>query len=72
MVDDLMGEVDPAAFGQDAHQLLLDFLRRLGFGQAETPRDAEDVRVHDYTFGFAEGYTEDDVGRLAGRAGNGD
>ena len=67
-----MGEVDPAALGQDAHQLLLDLLRRLGFGHAEAAGDAEDVRVHYHAFSLAVGHAEDDVGRLAGRAGNGD
>jgi len=44
----------------------------LSFGQAEAMRDTEDVRVYHHSLSLAEGNTEDDVGRLAGRAGDGD
>jgi len=53
-MDELVGEGDPAALREDAHQLLLDFLGRVAFGQAEAATDAEDVRIYDYAFGFAE------------------
>ena len=72
VVDDLVGEVDPASLRQNTHQLQLDLFRRLGFGQAEATRDAEDVRVHHHAFGFVEGYAEDDVGSFARHAGDGD
>lgn len=72
MMDDLVREADPAALRKDAHQFLLDFLGRFAFCQAETVRDAEDVRIHDDTFSLAVCYAEDDVGCLACRAGYGD
>ena len=72
VMDELVGEGDPAVLGNDLHQFLLDFLRRVAFGQAETAGDAEDVRVDDYAFGFAEADAEDDVGGFAGCAGDGD
>ena len=56
VMDDLVGEVDPAVLRQnDLHQLLLDFLRRFAFGKPETARDAEDVCVDDHAFGLVEG-----------------
>ena len=54
MVDELVGEVDPAAWGDDPHQFLLDFLGRVAFGQAESAGDAEDMRVDNDSFGLAE------------------
>lgn len=72
MMDDLVREINPAALREDSHQLLLDFLRRLAFGQAETVRDAEDVRVHNDAFGLAVRHAENHIGRFARRAGDGD
>ena len=72
VMDELVGEVDPAVLRDDLHQLLLDFLRRVAFGEAEAAGDAEDVGVDDYAFGFAEADAEDDVGGFAGCAGDGD
>lgn len=72
MVDELVGEVDPAAWGDDPHQFLLDFLGRVAFGQAESAGDAEDVRIHHDALSLLEADTEDDVGGFAGGAGNGD
>ena len=72
MVDDLVGEIDPAVRGNDPHQLLLNFLRRVAFGETKTVSDAEDVRVHHHAFGLAVGHAENDVSRLARRAGDGD
>ena len=57
---------------ENLHQFLLDFFGRVAFGQAEAAGDAEDVRVHHHAFGLAEADAENDIGRLAGRAGDGD
>jgi hypothetical protein len=54
VMDELMGKGDPAVLGKDAHQLLLDFLGRVAFGQTEAAGDAEDVRIDHYAFSFAE------------------
>ena len=35
MMDELVGEGDPAAMGNDLHQLQFDFLRGVAFGKAE-------------------------------------
>ena len=72
VMDDLVREINPAALRKDSHQLLLDFLRRLAFGQAETVRDAEDVRVHNDAFSLAICHAENHIGRFARRAGDGD
>ena len=71
VVDELVGEVDPATLREDAHQLLLDFLGCVALGEPEAAGDAEDMGVDDYAFGFAERDAEDDVGGFAGRAGDG-
>ena len=72
VMDDLMREPNPAALGQNSHQLLFYLLWRIAFGQAEAARDAEDVRVHYHAFSLAIGDAENHVGCLARRAGNGD
>jgi len=66
-----VGELDPAVFGDDFHQVLFYGLRGFAAGQAEAAREAEDVGVYDDAFGFAVGYAKDYVGCLAGCAGNG-
>ena len=71
-MDDLVREADPAVLRQDAHQFLLNFLRRIAFGKAETAGDAEDVRIYHDSLRFAEADAEDDIGCFAGRAGDGD
>ena len=72
VVDELVGEGDPAVLGQDAHQFLLDLLRRVALGQAQAARDAEDVGVDNHAFRLVEADAEDDVGGFAGCAGDGD
>ena len=72
VMDELMREGDPVILGNDLHQFLFDFLRRVAFGNAQAAGDAEDVRVDDYAFGFAEADAEDDVGGFAGDTGDGD
>ena len=72
MVNDLMGEGDPAVSRKDAHQFLLDLLRCVAFGKAKAMGDAKDVRVNDDTFGFVEADAENDAGSFAGCAGDGD
>ena len=72
MMDELVGEGDPAVLRNNLHQLLLDFLRRVAFGQAEAAGDAEDVRIDHNTFGLAKADAENDVGGLSGCAGDGD
>jgi len=72
VVDELMGEGDPAVLRNHLHQFLLDFLGRVAFGEAEAVGDAEDMGVDHDAFSFAEADTEDDVGGFAGGAGDGD
>lgn len=72
MVDELVGEGDPMVLGQDAHEFLLDFLGCIPFGEAKAAGNAEDMGVDDDAFGLVEADAEDDVGGLAGGAGNGD
>jgi len=72
VVDQLMRERDPSILRKNPHQLLLNLLRRVPFGEAQPPRNSEDVRVHHYTFGLAEASAEDNIGRLARRAGDRD
>ena len=72
MVDELVGEGDPAVLGDDSHQFLLDLFSRLAFGQTEAAGDAVDMRVYHYSFCLAEADPKHHVGRLAGRAGDGD
>ena len=72
VMDELVGEGDPAILRKNLHQLLLNFFCCLRIGEAEAAGDAEDVRVNDYSLSFAEADTENDVGGLAGCAGNSD
>lgn len=72
MVNELVREGDPVVLRDNLHQLLLDLLRRVAFGQAEAMGDAEDMRVHDNAFGFAKRNAKNDVGGLACCAGDGD
>ena len=41
VMDELVGEGDPAALRQNPHQFLLDLLGRVAFGQAEAAGDAK-------------------------------
>ena len=72
MVDDLVGEVDPATLWKDLHQFLFNLRRGVAFSQPKASGDAENVRIHDHAFSLAKADAENDIGRLAGRAGNGD
>ncbi len=72
VVNELVRERDPVILRNDPHQLLLDFLRRITFGEAEAAGNAEDVRVDDDAFGLVEADAKNNVGGLAGCAGNGD
>ena len=72
VMDELVGEVDPAVAWDYAHEFLFDFFGGFGFGEAKAAGDAEDVGVDDHALGFAETDTEYDVGGLAGGAGDGD
>jgi len=71
VVDEFVGELDPAVLGDDFHQVLFDGLRGVAAGEAEAAGDAEDVGVYDDSFGFAVGYAEDDVSGFTGCSGDG-
>lgn len=71
MVDDLVREGDPVILGNDLHQLLLDLLGGVAFGQFEAVGDAENVRIDHYAFGLAKADAENHIGCFAGCAGNG-
>lgn len=72
MMDELVGEADPAALRQNLHQFLFNLLRRIAPGQREAAADAKDVRVDNDSLSLIEANTEDYIGRLASRSGNGD
>ena len=72
VVDKLVRKRDPAILRDDPHQLLLYLLRRVTIGKAQPMGNSEDMGVNYDTFCLAEADAEDDIGRLAGRAGNGD
>jgi hypothetical protein len=53
MVDELVGEGDPAILRENLHQFLLDFFGCIALGEAQATGDAEDVRIDDYAFSLA-------------------
>lgn len=69
VVDELVGELNPAIFGDDFFEVLLDFDGVGVCGEFEAAREAEDVGVHNDAGGDAVPGAEDDVGGLAGDAG---
>ena len=70
--DDLVGKENPFLARDDAHQVLLDLLRVIVRGEFETARDAVNMGVDDYAFGFLEPRAQHDVGGFAGDAGEGE
>ena len=72
VMNELVGKRDPVVLGNDLHEFLLDLLGGFGFGQAEAAGDAVDMGINDDAFGLVETDAEDDVGGLAGGAGDGD
>jgi len=54
VMNDLVGEADPAVTRQNLHQFPFDFFGRVGFGELKAARDAEDVGVDDDAFRFLE------------------
>jgi len=72
VMDQLMRESNPAVLRENPHQVLLNFFCGFALGEAEAAGDAEDVGVDYHTFSFAEADSENDIGGLAGSAGDGD
>ncbi len=72
MPDEPMAEDCPLWLWNEAYQLLLDSLGRCFLCQTQTLREACDVGVHDNPRADVEGVAEDDVGRLATNAAEGD
>lgn len=72
VVDELVGELDPVAVGDDFHEFLLDLGGGVGFGEAEAAGEAVDVGIDDNAFGEAKTDAKDDRGGFAGCAGDGD
>jgi len=72
VVDQLVRKGNPVILRQNPHQLLLDLLRGVAFGKAQTSCDSENMGVNYNAFGLAKADAKDDVGRFASRAGNGD
>lgn len=72
VVDQAVAEVNPLLFGEQLHQVLLDFYGIAVFGQAEQVGDAADVSVDDDAAGDVEGGAKEDVGGLAADAGERD
>lgn len=70
VVDELVGESDPAILRENLHQLLFNFFCCFRFSQTEAACNAEDVRVYNDTFGLAETDTENHVCGFAGCAGD--
>lgn len=69
VVDELVGELNPAVFGDDLFEVLLDFDGLGVGGELEAAAEAEDVRVDDDAGGDAVPGAEDDVGGFARDAG---
>ena len=69
VVDELVGELDPAVLWDDAHEVLFDFDGLGVDGELEAAGEAQDVGVDDDARGDAEPGAEDDVGGFAGDAG---
>jgi len=65
----MVGELLPLVFGDDGHQILLDFRRRLLLGDTQPTREALDVGVDDDTLDDVVAVLEDDVGGLPADAG---
>jgi len=72
MPDDLMGKENPFLAGDDAHQILLDFLRIIVGRQFQAARNAMHVSVDDYAFGNFEPGAEYHVRGFARDAGQGE
>src|SRR5712691_10277705 len=69
--DELMAEVNPYFFGDDAHQVLLDFLGVLVLGEIEAAREANHVSVDHDAAGDAVGRAQHHVRRFSSDAGKG-
>ena len=72
VVDDLVGEIDPAVLGDNLHQFLLHFLGCVAFGEAKAMGDAEDVGIDNHALGFLEAHSENHIRSLPRRARDGD
>ena len=72
MPDELVGEENPFLAGDDAHQVLLDFLWVGILRQFEAAGDAGDVGIDDDSFGELEPAAEYDVCGFAGHAWEGE
>src|SRR5580704_16389780 len=70
--DDLVREENPFLARDDAHQVLLDFLRIIVCSEFQAARDAVHMRVNDYTFSLLEPCAQHDVCSLAGDSGEGE
>ena len=66
--DDLVGEKNPFFPRDDAHQILLDFLRVIVGGEFQAAGDAVDVGVDDDAFGHFEPRTQHDIRSFAGNS----
>lgn len=71
-VNDLVGEPDPTVLREDLDKVPFDGDGGVGFGEIETAGDAVDMRIDDDAAGDAERGSEDDVGGLARRSGDGE
>lgn len=69
VVDELVGELDPTAFGDDGLEVLLDGDGVGAGGELEASGEAENVGVDDDAGGDAVPGAEDDVGGFARDAG---
>ncbi len=72
VVDQLVGELNPAVVRDDLHQVLFDGLRGFAAGEAQAAGDAKDVRIDDDAFSFAVGDAENNAGGLASGSGDGE
>lgn len=69
VMDEFVGELDPAVLRDDVHEVLLDFDGVGVGGELEAAREAEHVGVDDDAGGDAVPGAEDDVGGFARDAG---
>src|SRR5579875_268468 len=66
VMNDLMGERDPAVFGDDLHQILLDLFGLRSLGKMQASRDAKDMGVNNNAFCQAVSNAQHNAGGLAG------
>lgn len=71
-MDDLVRERDPAILRKNLHEVLFDLNGIVIFGEIQALGNPLDVGIDDDARGDSEGRSQYDVGRFAGRSGDGE